>query len=255
MTAEEVAFHKAIAASPDDDLPRLVYADWLDEHGRGEMAELIRVQCEADRDAMPPATDPAESFGESVHAVLDWNLREEQLWRRQTELIAAVRTDGFDGVAVTFRRGMATVRCRLAELVGGELVCDWCDGAGTIRVADAAGDMDDDTCPRCGGQRTFRITGHGPALVRAIPVERVEVDREPMEDGGEWMWASSSDTSTWRFDVHRESLTMDVAKHLSGGRHHPETRSIVAQWWFPTRDAAMSALSDALLAWARTTEG
>lgn len=37
---------KAVAASPDDDLPRLVAADWLDEHGEPERAEFIRIQIE-----------------------------------------------------------------------------------------------------------------------------------------------------------------------------------------------------------------
>lgn len=37
---------KAVAASPDDDLPRLVAADWLDEHGEPERGEFIRVQVE-----------------------------------------------------------------------------------------------------------------------------------------------------------------------------------------------------------------
>jgi uncharacterized protein (TIGR02996 family) len=35
-----------VLAAPGDDLPRLVYADWLDEHGESERAEFIRVQCE-----------------------------------------------------------------------------------------------------------------------------------------------------------------------------------------------------------------
>lgn len=46
---------RAIAAAPDDDGPRLAYADWLDAGGtrRGaERAEIIRVQCELYR--MPP---------------------------------------------------------------------------------------------------------------------------------------------------------------------------------------------------------
>jgi uncharacterized protein (TIGR02996 family) len=34
---------------PEDDTPRLVYADWLDEHGQPERAELIRVQVQRDR--------------------------------------------------------------------------------------------------------------------------------------------------------------------------------------------------------------
>lgn len=45
MDAEELAFIAAICSSPGDDAPRLVYADWLDEHDRRERAEFIRVQC------------------------------------------------------------------------------------------------------------------------------------------------------------------------------------------------------------------
>ncbi len=37
---------KAIREQPDDDLHRLVYADWLEEHGDAARAELIRIQCE-----------------------------------------------------------------------------------------------------------------------------------------------------------------------------------------------------------------
>ncbi len=40
------AFLAAIADRPDDDLPRLVFADWLDENGQPDRAEFIRVQVE-----------------------------------------------------------------------------------------------------------------------------------------------------------------------------------------------------------------
>ena len=40
------AFLKAIIANPDDDLPRLVYADYLDETSAADRAEFIRVQCQ-----------------------------------------------------------------------------------------------------------------------------------------------------------------------------------------------------------------
>ncbi len=39
-------FLNAIGNAPSDDAPRLIYADWLDEHGQPERAEFIRVQCE-----------------------------------------------------------------------------------------------------------------------------------------------------------------------------------------------------------------
>jgi uncharacterized protein (TIGR02996 family) len=47
MTAadEERALLKAVCDQPDDDTPRLVYADWLTEHDQPERAEFIRVQC------------------------------------------------------------------------------------------------------------------------------------------------------------------------------------------------------------------
>src|SRR5262245_6194987 len=47
MTHEE-AFLAAILESPDDDAPRLIYADWLEDHG-DPRAALIRVQCDLER--------------------------------------------------------------------------------------------------------------------------------------------------------------------------------------------------------------
>ena len=44
--ADEDALLATIAAHPADDLPRLVYADWLDEHDRPVRAEFIRLQVE-----------------------------------------------------------------------------------------------------------------------------------------------------------------------------------------------------------------
>jgi uncharacterized protein (TIGR02996 family) len=41
----EQAFIKAVVAEPNDDAPRHIYADWLDEQGRYEQAEWIRIQC------------------------------------------------------------------------------------------------------------------------------------------------------------------------------------------------------------------
>lgn len=45
MDTEEV-FLKAVIADPDDDAPRLIFADWLDEQGQGERAEFIKLQVE-----------------------------------------------------------------------------------------------------------------------------------------------------------------------------------------------------------------
>ncbi len=39
----------AIRLHPDEDVPRLAYADWLDENGQPERAEFVRLQCEIAR--------------------------------------------------------------------------------------------------------------------------------------------------------------------------------------------------------------
>jgi uncharacterized protein (TIGR02996 family) len=49
MSDQGAALLQAIADAPEDDTPRLVYADWLDEHGDGARAEFIRVQIERAR--------------------------------------------------------------------------------------------------------------------------------------------------------------------------------------------------------------
>jgi uncharacterized protein (TIGR02996 family) len=40
------ALYRAILANPDDDAPRLVRADWLDEQGDPDRAAFVRYQCE-----------------------------------------------------------------------------------------------------------------------------------------------------------------------------------------------------------------
>lgn len=52
----------AVLASPDDDLPRLVYADWLEEHGDADRAAFIRLQVEKAR---------AEPFGPAYRAATE----------------------------------------------------------------------------------------------------------------------------------------------------------------------------------------
>jgi uncharacterized protein (TIGR02996 family) len=49
MFTEADALLAAIFERPDDDTPRLAYADWLDENGQETYARFIRVQCTAAR--------------------------------------------------------------------------------------------------------------------------------------------------------------------------------------------------------------
>lgn len=79
------SFLAAVCASPDDDTPRLAYADWLEEADRPERAEFIRVQCELARidgdDPRRPDLDRREQELLSAHAG-EW-LKSIPTWARK----------------------------------------------------------------------------------------------------------------------------------------------------------------------------
>lgn len=84
METEETHFLRAIRAEPNEDFPRLVYSDWLEENGQAERAEFIRIQCAiaaaADDDPKRPALSQRENrlwrkFGPNWRAQLPHDLR------------------------------------------------------------------------------------------------------------------------------------------------------------------------------------
>ena len=95
---ERQALVKAMLAEPDDDLPRLVFADWLDENGDPDRATFTRLQVEAGR-----------LTGEGGHRLL---MQAGQLLGRHWEqwvgpLYPLVWDDGMT-LYHLFRRGMLT---------------------------------------------------------------------------------------------------------------------------------------------------
>jgi uncharacterized protein (TIGR02996 family) len=59
----------AIISHPDEDTPRFMYADWLQENGDPERAEFIRLHIEWDR--RPPGAPPDEELKRSLIAALE----------------------------------------------------------------------------------------------------------------------------------------------------------------------------------------
>jgi uncharacterized protein (TIGR02996 family) len=89
MTHEE-AFFQAILDSPDDDAPRLVYADWLEERG-DPRGEFIRVQCELARllehDPRRPGLEERERSLRRAH---------EAAWRKTLPALPGIRWFQFE---------------------------------------------------------------------------------------------------------------------------------------------------------------
>src|ERR1043166_8796102 len=59
---DDSPFLAAIAADPEDDTPRLVFADWLDEHDDPDRAEFIRIHCARHRNSDGAGDLPASEL-------------------------------------------------------------------------------------------------------------------------------------------------------------------------------------------------
>jgi uncharacterized protein (TIGR02996 family) len=93
------AFLEAIRESPADDTPRLVYADWLDEHGDSDRAEFIRAQCAL---ARMQSGSPDRS----------------QLQKRADKLLRSHGESWFGSLLKTFKKGVVVERGFLTEIRG-----------------------------------------------------------------------------------------------------------------------------------------
>lgn len=74
MHADEQSFLTAILAAPDDDTPRLVFADWLDERGTADdkaRAALIRAQCQAE--VLPSGSKERKRLDRQANALVRAN--------------------------------------------------------------------------------------------------------------------------------------------------------------------------------------
>jgi uncharacterized protein (TIGR02996 family) len=79
---------RAVLVAPEDDAPRLQYADWLEEHGQAERAEFIRVQCELARAPERPACDCDKKRPGSLCAADPWDLEYSEKMDRDRELLS-----------------------------------------------------------------------------------------------------------------------------------------------------------------------
>ena len=176
MCEAESDLLRAVLESPYDDLPRLVYADWLEEHGQPERAEFIRHQL----------ARPMKSSFEGIYHP------ENTAWVPTT-------IDGRE-FRLTYQRGFVSeIRLTMAEFMGGD-DCRSCNSFARSLGIDAI-----DFCLTCKG------TGKMPGLAKEIgskwPITSVRfTDRSPfwVEDRsdpnyGRWLY--------WQDDEPTENVS------------------------------------------------
>lgn len=105
MTDHE-SLYAAVLDRPEDDTPRLVLADYLDDHGEPERAAFIRVQVELARTPGPPAVNTlvtavgllAPGLVEPFRTPDPHREKRRELRRRERELLDAHGVEWLRGV-------------------------------------------------------------------------------------------------------------------------------------------------------------
>ncbi len=151
---EELNLLRACAHAPDDDLPRLVLADWYDEHARPELAGFVRLQVAAAAAETPPGRQ--RDFVERADALLAAHAGE---WERHLRPLGAAWVDyerglpaGLVGDAESFARSGGHW-IRLAPTATRLRVCN--TAAGTASLGSLAG------CPHLAHFRRLHLDGLG----------------------------------------------------------------------------------------------
>lgn len=264
---EWAAFLARIRANPADDLPRLVAADWLEEHGEAGRAEFIRVQCQVERTEGRFFTDCVRE-GDVICSQINEQLRrmgvrgqewcrgcrprvrllerESQLWQTVGPTLARARwvvthdPFRFDGSreqpGALVRRGfVAEVRCTIADWCGAR--CHHCDGGYFGHPRHGVPD-----CPVCDATGWER-TGIGPGVARSHPVEVVGLtDTGPVQNRvGGWFWPAGRSVE---HSVPLPAYVWRMPQITEGGRGNEVARL------FSTPEDAHTAASAALIAWA-----
>jgi uncharacterized protein (TIGR02996 family) len=108
--SEEEAFLADVVEHPDDDTPRLVYADWLEDHGDADRAEFIRVQCELARlEGLDWHWDEMRAEFRCVQRELprlaEWDERWEELKQREQRALRGYRPEWLGAAAPLVRDG------------------------------------------------------------------------------------------------------------------------------------------------------
>ena len=246
------ALLKAIIANPDEDTPRLVYADWLQENGDDERAEFIRVQVQLSRTEYPDLRARESVLlgahrerwlrvlcpacgGSGFNAEIDWPASNGCMTCNGSGDIGGLTESVHP---TTFARGFldCVEGCRLADVFGRKMIpCAECQKLSRRRGAGGATQM---RCGNCdGGVRytdhqptawILRVFAHHPTITR-VPLadnrpEQVDIDRR-----SGWTWFVG-DASFAHSPIH---VTNDIWHKM------PTT-------WYATEAAAYEALARAV---------
>ena len=238
---------RRILECPDDDAPRLIYSDWLEEQGEDERARFIRLDvernsrwpnfksiCQADREYLYPDHERLAEIEKQLFELAGY------------ENGACKRCDWHEhlthhGTQWSYERGLvSSVSLTCEVFVGGQ--CETCKGLGWPDFASYnARNFRRDFAPPCYKCRgTGRIEGVARELFSRHPILSIKlVDKKPADIANIKYGWFINDSS---FIVDRPDVLPSQLKALYGVRSK-------------TEELANTALSRACVAYGRSLVG
>lgn len=212
------ALLRGVLLAPADDLPRLVLADWLEEHGQGDTAQFIRYQCSNH--------DSYVRFGSQVTnsrfswKPMDWKVAGK--WKR------GARTSTFCLPLDFIYQSFAVVRRGFVDRIS---TPSW------IFMKHAKAIFE--SCPI----KAVTLFTREPREVRRNPDPYSADLIDDVGEAGEWYWRCWNDTAG--ADIHH-NLHSDLFPEE--GKVYPGEEHLR---FFSSRDEALAALSRRCVAYGR----
>lgn len=237
-----------ILACPEDDLPRLIAADWLEENGLPQWAEFIRLQIEfaEHRDRQRLISRRICTLVDSMQVPAKMlGIGPNWIWSGDCESVV-VKPHG-EEIEYVFRRGLVDeIRCQMAQWVGS--ICQNCDGTGK----DAA--LPGPEWEKCICHGTGRTAGIAGRVMEQWPVRTVVLtDKSPMD---------ASDGYSWHLPdhLHREQLPFELPKCIywklkASKKFNKFGSKMDGLVVYPTEKRAHAALSSAAIAFGLREAG
>jgi uncharacterized protein (TIGR02996 family) len=130
------ALYRAVLASPDEDTPRLAYADEVEERGDPERAELIRLACECAK--YDPATNTGHITVPMAKRMLELHTANRERWEPVCVACGGSKkgnAEDFPAMGLVFENGEARIPCPACK-GSGRQPCRWERGFPVVEVAE-----------------------------------------------------------------------------------------------------------------------
>ncbi len=217
LRSELVALLNACKQKPEDDVPRLILADWLEEQDETERATLLRLQCR-ERQLTAP-----EDKNELAHAFAEI----DELKRLHKSSWLGLLEDPY--IRVELQYGLLAVSARTQALFDGALAsvevyepCAWVDDL-ELLISQTTDLSQLAASPHWKRVPTLRLR-YAPIQTPHLSFNTDDEDKEDID----WVALEELDAMDWltNLDLRKQAIGIEGARGLANWHHRERLRSL-----------------------------